>query len=344
MSSSTTSSSSSSSLGLSDPEKPRQKASVHHDNHRRRGGSGELDVFEATGYYNSTAFPTEKIHRGQKEQPPPPEQQRQQQQSWRRERRISLDAPTKEPPIPEIPKEDKKQHHPTSPAGRLASFLNSLFNQAALNKKKKPSSSSKSAKDCTEGAISAGGGDHWRKRRSSIGHSQSSAAAADADSSSVHGFGTPPPLGSDSSTATSYCYSNSGDIRAQSKPQNKARIQVQSCADPQIDRTQHKQNSEFSWMDENLKLGGIKNGVWTQKGTQKKNLSNWKKKSEEKEFRGFRDRESDDNDDGVDTDSSSDLFELENYDLGFYSSGGALPVYETTRIRGAPPTASISPL
>lgn len=43
-------------------------------------------------------------------------------------------------------------------------------------------------------------------------------------------------------------------------------------------------------------------------------------------------------DDGFESDSSSDLFELQNYDLGLYSSG--LPVYETTHMerinRGAP--------
>lgn len=43
-------------------------------------------------------------------------------------------------------------------------------------------------------------------------------------------------------------------------------------------------------------------------------------------------------DDGAESDSSSDLFELQNYDLGYYSSG--LPVYETTNMdsikRGAP--------
>ncbi|KAF2325471.1 hypothetical protein GH714_029167 [Hevea brasiliensis] len=54
---------------------------------------------------------------------------------------------------------------------------------------------------------------------------------------------------------------------------------------------------------------------------------------ERKEFRKF-----DEVDDGAESDSSSDLFELQNYDLGIYSSG--LPVYETTHMdsikRGAP--------
>jgi hypothetical protein len=48
-------------------------------------------------------------------------------------------------------------------------------------------------------------------------------------------------------------------------------------------------------------------------------------------------------DDGTESDSSSDLFELQNYDLaGTYSNG--LPVYETTRMdsikRGAVPISN----
>jgi hypothetical protein len=60
--------------------------------------------------------------------------------------------------------------------------------------------------------------------------------------------------------------------------------------------------------------------------------------SEEKECRKF-----DEVDDGTESDSSSDLFELQNYDLaGTYSNG--LPVYETTRMdsikRGAVPISN----
>ncbi|KZV25862.1 hypothetical protein F511_33943 [Dorcoceras hygrometricum] len=79
----------------------------------------------------------------------------------------------------------------------------------------------------------------------------------------------------------------------------------------------------------NLKSNSLQNELFANK-----NWSDDQYTSEEREFRKFSDC-----DDGGDTDSSSDLFELPNCDIQFYSKG--LPVFETTRRvnsirRGAP--------
>ena len=83
---------------------------------------------------------------------------------------------------------EKKHKQPSSPGGRLASFLNSLFSQSASKKKKSNKSSSQSMKDEDE---SPGG---RRRRRSSISHFRSSSTA---DSKSLYSslsseFRTPP--------------------------------------------------------------------------------------------------------------------------------------------------------
>ncbi|KAL2546612.1 protein BIG GRAIN 1-like E [Forsythia ovata] len=76
-----------------------------------------------------------------------------------------------------------------------------------------------------------------------------------------------------------------------------------------------KSDYSSSWLDEKFKFS---NGY---------SDKNWNDKypSEENEFRKFSDV-----DDGADSDSSSDLFDLPNHELDFYSSD--LPVYETTHI------------
>ncbi|CAH8315172.1 unnamed protein product, partial [Eruca vesicaria subsp. sativa] len=76
-----------------------------------------------------------------------------------------------------------------------------------------------------------------------------------------------------------------------------------------------KMNKELSWLDEKLKV--------------MENLS------EKEKFWAEHDGDDDDRrikregyDDGMESDSSSDLFELQNYEL----SRGGLPVYETTNV------------
>ncbi|GLT27548.1 hypothetical protein SLA2020_025350 [Shorea laevis] len=134
----------------------------------RRNDSAELDVFEAARYfagYNESVQP------------------------WRGGR-VSFGMPDIIPQQTHVEEKhsmkEKKYKQPSSPGGRLASFLNSLFNQASSRKKK-----SKSIKE-EEG--SPGG---RRRRRSSISHfrisSTTSTGTKSLYSSSSSGFRTPPP-------------------------------------------------------------------------------------------------------------------------------------------------------
>lgn len=165
--------------GLIDPEMNHKK-SFH-----LRNDSGELDVFEAARYfsgYNEVVGYTgstlaQKIMR---------------EERHGHRARISLDMPMRSL-LPqqfhgmEKQMKEKKHKQPSSPGGRLASFLNSLFNQSA-SKKKKSKSSSQSMKDEDE---SPGG---RRRRRSSISHFRSSSTADSKStlSSLSSGFRTPP--------------------------------------------------------------------------------------------------------------------------------------------------------
>ncbi|XVF85780.1 hypothetical protein PTKIN_Ptkin17bG0145000 [Pterospermum kingtungense] len=299
--------------GVSDPERVFKK-SFH-----RRNDSGELDVFEAARYfsgyneaaaaaatsYNCVTF-TQKIMR---------EDQR--LQPWRSGGgRISLDVavPMRSSNSNHLPqqthhhhvvekqvnnKEKIKYKQPSSPGGRLASFLNSLFNQTGSKKKKSKSTTTQFMKDHHE-EESPGG---RRKRRSSISHFRSSSTTADTKSfysSSSSGFRTPPPYA----------------------------------------HTPTKSHKEFrSYSDHHKQVVSLSKQTKSTTDQQKnRNRADHRSGSEERDqFRKFSEVV-DDDDDGADSDSSSDLFELQNYDLGIYSSG--LPVYETTHMdsikRGAP--------
>ena len=314
---------------LSDPDKFYKK-SFH-----TRNDSGELHVFEAAKYfsgyheaatgYNSTTGFSQKMMRDHERQ-------------GYRGGRMSLDVPMRNShSLPQqshgvqlekqinIMKE-KKYKQPSSPGGRLASFLNSLFSQSA-SKKKKSKSTTQSMKDEEE---SPGG---RRKRRSSISHFRSSSTA---DSKSIYssssGFRTPPPYIAQTPTK-SY-----KDFRSYSDHKQVVSLSKYKSTSLQNEALDEKRNNkDLSWLDD--QKFKFSNGL----SEKCKNLGNgfsekdriWLDKcpSDEKEFRKFSEV-----DDGADSDSSSDLFELQNYDLGYYSSG--LPVYETTNMdsikRGAP--------
>ncbi|KAL3644598.1 hypothetical protein CASFOL_009778 [Castilleja foliolosa] len=249
-----------------------------------RNNSGELDVFEASKYFS--------------DQNPGPNIPT----------RMSLDMPIMRNPIipPEFnqmgldqkqPKlENKKLKQPSSPGGRLASFLNSLFNQTSLKKKK-----SKPGKDFDDENTPGAG---RRKRRSSISHfriiTSSSSNAAAGDNSRPY---TPPPYADTpikSYKAISILPAGKGgtlkttlkDELSVDKNEEKIRITR--------DDNNNSKNMDFGFID-------------------------WK--SEERVFRKFHD-----GDDGGDSDSSSDLFDLPiSHELDdFYSNG--LPVYETTNV------------
>ncbi|XP_022861557.1 protein BIG GRAIN 1-like E [Olea europaea var. sylvestris] len=268
-----------------------------------RNDSGELDVFEAARYFSG----------GGTDEVPASGATSAQKTSVPRTAQISLEMPITRSSIPSqtyaMEKQnlkEKKNKQPSSPGGRLAHFLNSLFNQASL-KKKKSKIGAKTAKDEEE---SPGG---RRKRRSSISHFRTASSTTDSKSfysSSSSGFRTPPPH-ANTPTKSYKEIRNFSDY--------KQIISVQKF------NGNVKNDYSSSWLDEKFKF---RNGY---------SEINWADKypSEENEFRKISDV-----DDGADSDSSSDLFDLPNHELEFYSSDP--PVYETTHIDSIKRAAPIS--
>ncbi|XP_035542229.1 protein BIG GRAIN 1-like E [Juglans regia] len=324
---------------LSDPDK------FYNKSFHGRNDSGEIDVFEAARYfsgyheaggYSATNFTQNKIMRDEI------------RPQGSRVGRMSLDVPIMRNSLPHRPQhgvekqmKEKKYKQPSSPGGRLASFLNSLFSQSA-SKKKKSKSAAQSMKDDQE--ESPGG---RRKRRSSISHFSSSSTA---DSKSIHsasrnsGFRTPPPPHAHAQTPTK-SYRDFGSYSEYHKQMmslskyNNGHARSSALHNDQVlDIDKIRINKDLTWLDEKMALsngfpGKCKNlskeysdkdGIWVHKSS-----------PEEKGFRSFGEE-----DDGAESDSSSDLFELQNYDLGDYSSG--LPVYETTNMDSIKRGATIS--
>ncbi|KAE8683014.1 REVERSIBLY GLYCOSYLATED POLYPEPTIDE 3 family protein [Hibiscus syriacus] len=302
--------------GYSDPDRMLNR-SFH-----RRNDSGELDVFEAaryfsgyndagSGYYNCATY-SQRIMRDER-----------QQQPWRGGR-VSLDVPMRHHPIVQpahvVEKQIKEKKHkqPSSPGGKLASFLNSLFNQTG-SKKKKSKSTTQSMKDEEE---SPGG---RRKRRISISHFRSSSTVDTKSiySSSNSGFRTPPPYVH--TPAKSY-----KDFKSylDHKQQVASSISKNNTGQKKSTGLQND-TTDYSWLDEKLKL------IDDYREKQQTRDQADRYRPVEKDY-----RKSGEVDDGADSDSSSDLFELQNYDLGIYSSG--LPVYETTHMDSIKMGAPIS--
>ncbi|KAE8707330.1 putative Squamosa promoter-binding protein-like transcription factor family protein [Hibiscus syriacus] len=162
------------------------------------------------------------------------------------------------------------------------------------------------SKSCTTQSMkgeeeSPGGG--RRKRRMSISHFRS-VATKSFYSSSSSGFRTPPPYAAATPTKN---YKSS-------------------------DLLNEKRNEKSKFIDEILEK--YKNLDTRHRDMNNRNVRVDRYEPEEKGFgRKFCEM-----DDGEDSDSSSDLFELKSFDLGSYSSG--LPVFETTNMdsfkRGAP--------
>ncbi|KAK2975937.1 hypothetical protein RJ640_008037 [Escallonia rubra] len=295
---------------------------IHNKPLHGRHDSGELDVFEAaryfsganevTGHNHGTIF-TQKTMREER------------QQTWRSGGRISIDMPMRsaissqtQVMEKQIMKE-KKYKQPSSPGGRLASFLNSLFNQTSSKKKKSKSSTTQSMKDEDE-SISG----RRKLRRSSISHlSHHESKSMYNLSTASSGFRTPPSYAyTPTKTYKDFrSYSDHKPVGATLSKQNNGHVTKSPSLQNEV------RSTEYAWLDEKFKLS---NGI-TEKH---KNFgTGFSEKS--KDFRKFSVA---DDDDGADSDSSSDLFELQNYDLSCYSSG--LPVYETTHMdtikRGAP--------
>ncbi|CDP00461.1 unnamed protein product [Coffea canephora] len=307
-------------VGHPAPDKMLTK-SVH-----RKNDSGELDVFEAAKYFsaaneiyayeNGAAFAQKGVR----------DHHHHQEKQASKAGRFSLDVPMRNSnSIPsqttvmekQMMIKEKKHKQPSSPGGKLANFLNSLFSQTSSRKKKSKSTTTTQSKKDDQDDQSPG----WRrKRRSSISHFGSATNSVDSRSlysTSSSGFRTPPPY---AHTPTK----TYKDLRSYSDHQQKQSQYSMDCA----------------WLDDKYKL--VDHNLQSFKNAnvgypQKIEANNWADRylSEEKGFMKFNDA-----DDGADSDSSSDLFELPNYDLDFYSSG--LPVYETTNMDSIKRCAPIS--
>lgn len=267
----------------------------------RRNDSGELNVFEAARYFpgGTNELPSATFaHKIIGEDGP---------SAAKTAPRMSLDVPPSMmmrhllPLQMEKQMKEKKHKQPSSPGGKLAHFLNSLFNQTS-SKKKKSKSSTQSVKESEEESPG-----YRRKRRSSISFFHTITNTADSKSiysSSSSDFRTPPP-------APYACHPA-------------------------------KRNTDYAFSDdENRFSNGIleknKNSKLEYSNRSRNNWPDHQFSSEEEEFRKIND-----SDDGADSDSSSDLFDLPNHDFDYYSSG--LPVYESTNMnsikRGAPISSS----
>lgn len=247
---------------------------------------------------------------------------------------------------------EKKYKQPNSPGGRLASFLNSLFSQNSSKKKKSKSCSAQSMKD-EDHEIPCG----RRKRRSSISHfrsfnSTNNSLSADNSKSSFYSssgseFTTFPSI----NTPTKNSYKDFKGVLDHLKPAVLPNVSKNTChvkstasqKDVNYDTRKTSTNHDNAWLeDDDFKFStttttNYNNGFPSEKGNifGNSSLDHENNQPTERDFRNFINEM----DDGADSDSSSDLFELQNYDLGCgYSSG--LPVYETTHMnsinRGAP--------
>ncbi|XP_071687791.1 protein BIG GRAIN 1-like E [Rutidosis leptorrhynchoides] len=303
-----------------------------HSSQPTRNSLDELDVFEAARYFsgaNENFFIGNQKAAGGKARILGNNTQK---YSMRPFGRMSLDMPSHrensnplqaifvDNPIM-IKKEIKKSKQPSSPGGKLAHFLNSLFNQTSSKKSK---SKSKSTKDQDESPSS------WRrKRRSSISHFTSannsfnntnptilSDSRSQFSNSTSSGFRTPPHYHMIAHTPTKTSSYRDTKSYSYSKPPPSQITKI-----PINGNLNNIDNKHMSV--EKVNIFDYKQGHHPDKYILKEDINDFKRFIKE--------------DDG-DSDSSSDLFELTNCDLGFYSSG--LPVYETTHMdsinRGAP--------
>ncbi|XP_075495879.1 protein BIG GRAIN 1-like E [Primulina tabacum] len=277
---------------------------------RRRHDSGELDVFEAARYFSGVhenlddynminVFPHKSII-----------------EEIQRPERMRLDSMMRNPIPPQNhamhQKKIKKNKQPRSPGGRLATFLNLLFNHTSSKKYK--SKSIGTINDLEEATPLHGGRRIGRSSKIYSRNPNDTASAADAvDSKSMYscsnsGFRTPPLSFSNLPTKPD-------EVRF-FYPKNGGNMTAKSLHDAfYFDKIS---TDYFSLsIEDKLKIFNIKNSA-----------VNWiddECPSEEKGFRKFSDA-----DDGADTDSSSDLFDLPNHDLDVHGNG--LPVYETTHM------------
>ncbi|CAN0929414.1 Protein BIG GRAIN 1-like E [Linum grandiflorum] len=197
-----------------------------------------------------------------------------------------------------------KQHkQPSSPGARLASFLNQLFHQGGTAGSGLKKSKTKKSKSSTkdEDEINANGGGR-RKRRSSISNITRSWYYSTSTGTSIV-------------TGTSTCTSSSSS--AHLPPQPAANYTLPT-----------KANKGFNQKAVSpLPIESSSGGLMDDK------VANYKGARSLNNGCGYGD--------GYESDSSSDLFELQNYDSDVYSNGG-LPVYDTTDVVSTVSASTIS--
>ncbi|PWA96431.1 hypothetical protein CTI12_AA038900 [Artemisia annua] len=302
----------------------------------RRNGSGELDVFEAGRYFSVANENIIGTHNNINSEATLYSNTTQ-NYCMKPIRRMSLDMPKhngNSVPLqamligPMMINKEKKSKQPSSPGGKLAHFLNSLFNQTSSKKSKSKTKPTKDEDESPSG---------WRrKRRSSISHfrsgntnstttTTSTANTIMSDSRSLFststssGFRTPPPshIAHTPTKTTSY----------------KDQRNYSYLKPPPAQSTKTPINGNLNKIENfNIKSDFLDKKTGFTNGLMEKVMIFEEKQEDIKEYKRFI------NEDDGDSDSSSDLFELTNCDLGYCSSG--LPVYETTRMnsikRGAP--------
>lgn len=308
--------------------------------HHRRA-SKELEVFEAARYfsdYNETSASTNSF--GAKFTP----KMKKKDKGWIKGR-ISLDMQVKN--ILNLPQhfpqhdsysvekqvtKEKKYKQPSSPGGRLASFLNSLFSHSS-SKKKKSKHFAQSMEEMEEDES------RTSKRRISISHFRTSnATAADAkfiySSSSPgnnnSGFRTPPPHVQ--TPTKSY-----KELLSFSKF-NRHVKSAEALHKPTMDDKRMRKDEGVVEKLQKMKKNNLSNNncssekdrVWVEKNLVGEEMKKKLRKFDHDINNIIDDHNDDEDDDGGETDSSSDLFELQIYDLDYYTNG--LPVYESTDI------------
>lgn len=287
----------------------------------RRMDSGEIDVLKASRYFSGG--PETRMYTHNSSQRPMKEDARSAVWGGRK----SLDISFKNSSFAShssymvndehmIQAEKKKKSKlPSSPGGKLASFLNSLFSQASSKKKSK--SCSQSVKDDQDNETSPGG----RRGRSSISHFHGfgrNRPSKSLYSSSSSGFRTPPLI------------SQPSNIEAY----NKARTMASLLEGTKAAASTKEQGDQY-YRDK----GEHRAKILEKKVIEREGDRTWV--SEVSSQKSFRRAYGQKVEDGGDSDSSSDLFDLPNYALGgFYSNG--LPVYETTHLQDINRSRAIS--
>ncbi|KAL9994558.1 putative protein BIG GRAIN 1 [Helianthus debilis subsp. tardiflorus] len=309
------------------PVSSQAKKPFHH-----RNGSDELGVFEAARYFSgateNSSFSGTHESRSFNYNTRPFGRMSLDMPNLHRGNGIPLQAMLMENHM--VINKEKKSKQPSSPGGKLAHFLNSLFKQTSSKKSK---SKTKSTKDEDESPSS------WRrKRRSSISHFRSANTTTTITATATATATTTATIMSDAkspfSTSTSSGFRTPPPYHVAHTP-----TKTTSYKDPKSYTYLKPLPTQITKVPINGNLNKIEHFT-TKSDLSDKNMSfhngllekvkiydekhKYVSREDIKEFKKFV------VDDGADSDSSSDLFELTNCDLGYYSSG--LPVYETTRM------------